>query len=247
MYNVVVTPPNQANDPHASYSVIGHEAFTSTVEVTDAAGNPVTSYNSTVTLYANDGSTHLAYNIGSATATADVARITSTSLNRVFGETGSTRLLTGVDTYSDEGTATVTVWWKGYATEIASTSSAGYACGYDSGYVVALPVAKTTVACGTEVYVQNPANGRTYEAERYDVGPWVPCGTCGDDSYWTSGDTPWAVAHDGQARCDICCTSCGSSCGCGLTVNGAIIDLSSNLMKALTTGTAIDNAIWRFA
>lgn len=224
--------------PAESYhpgSIIARQAFTIGVTALTSAGYPDTSYNGTVTVYANSQSSDTAYQIGTVNIVNGTGTSTSLKITSVYG-TGSSRKITVVDQYSNRASATVGVWFQGSASSFDAGTKA--ACGpTPPTYDVALPA---TSLCGQGVAVYNPNSGITLAASVWDVGPWVPCGTCPEDRYWNTGNVPFAEVNKGKSRSSLCGANCGS------TINGAIIDLGIKLMSDLGGSGTISNAIWRF-
>lgn len=233
--------------PHAvsiesyySGSVISRKPFTLSVTALNG-GIPDTSYNSTITVYANSSSSDTAYQLGTFAVSGGSGTSGSLTITSVLGN-GSGRKITVADGYGNRASVTVGVWFQGDATTFDGHT--GDACGNNPPqYYVALPATLSSLPCGTNVVVYNPANGKYVTAQRYDVGPFVPYHSCSEDLYWQTGSIPFNVQHKNEVRGAICGYPSDTT-----VINGAIIDLGIPTAKALggTGYDTIPNAIWRF-
>ncbi|MFD0695432.1 hypothetical protein ACFQZT_15120 [Paenibacillus sp. GCM10027628] len=233
--------------PHAvsiegyySGSVIARKAFTISVTAL-TSGIPDTSYNGSVTIYANSASSDTAYTLGSVYLSNGSGTSGSLTISSVLGN-GSGRKITVRDSYGNTSSVSVGVWFQGDATTFDGHT--GDYCGNTPPtYYVALPAYSSVLPCGTSVVVYNPGTGKSVTAQRYDVGPFVPYHSCSEDPYWQTGNIPFNVQHKGETRGTLCGYPSDTT-----KINGAIIDLGIPTAQALGSSgyDTIPNALWRF-
>lgn len=217
-----------AQETYFSASIIARQAFT--VSVSGGTG--------TVTIYANSPTNDRAFSLGTITGGAGSRSVTLTS---VYG-TSSNRKITVVDGANNAASITVGVWFKG---DISTFSVAGGtpACGA-SGIPANFAALPASGLCGEDLIIVNPGTGSAAAAVVWDVGPWVPYRSCPADPYWNNGTVPFAQEHKGEKRCGLCTCSSGST---DLTINGAILDVSSTVLSAVGASGTLTNGVWRFS
>lgn len=239
MQFVFSVPQKVPGESTYSGSVIARESFTINVLAIDDYGDP-TNYNGTVPVYANSPTSDTAYQIGTVTFSSGRGTSTNLTITSVFNN-GASRIIT-VSDGRVKSSREVGVWFKGDATYFNTngTYCEGIGKGKSPKYSVALPVYQL---CEKQVKVYNPNTNRTLSGQVWDVGPFFDKNACGEDRYWETGTVPRAITYKNKKVCEVCNVPCDQYTR---TINGAIIDLSPDLMRDLGGSGTITNALWRF-
>jgi len=225
MQFVFSVPQKVPGESTYSGSVIARESFTINVLAIDDYGDP-TNYNGTVPVYANSPTNDTAYQIGTVTFSSGRGTSTNLTITSVFNN-GASRIIT-VSDGRVKSSREVGVWFKGDATYFNGNTNSYCSSGSQPPkYYVALPAYQL---CDKSVKVHNPDTRITLSGRVWDVGPFFDAVACGSDRYWETGTVPRAITYKNKKVCEVCNVPCDQYTR---TINGAIIDLSPDLMRDL--------------
>jgi hypothetical protein len=230
-------------------SIDARVPFTATLKMLNTNGSVNTSFNGTIYLYANSPTDDRAFSLGTASLSAGSGSASGLVISRVY-DLGASRRVTAVcflsghyaETYVDVG-----VWFKGKATIYTDTEQACDNYGTTPVKCVALPGPVGSL-CNKSIRVYNPNTSMSSTGKFWEVGPFFDVNCCNFDEYWYTGTVPKAQTYEGEWRFDVCgSSSCSPPTYNNRRINGAIIDLNTEMMSSLGPTENILNAHWRFA
>lgn len=230
-YIVITTGPNHNNDPQGKWNVTGKQSFRVIVTAYNSNGTVDTSYNKTITIYADNGAGSYPYQLGSGTPSNGQANITCNPLSQIYGTNPFRRVIARSSDGLESSPIDIAVYFYIYGTVEFYENCDGTpsykkqtACVPNglpaNSKFVALPA---TGLCNKSVYISRFSSGTFLSAPVRDVGPFRT-----SDPYWNTGNYPTSYNADIDIS-DGLATDLGISYGC----NG-------------TTPYGGSNVLWRF-